>query len=248
MQGWLIDLGNTRLKLAARESAASVGEVFAIANDDADAVQRLITSIATLPAPVWLASVAPQAVTQQVQQALDVARVPWQRVRTQAACVGVRIAYAEPEALGVDRFLAMIAAHAHRPRFSRGSLVVGLGTALTVDLLAADGRHLGGRIAPGPALLRAALHARVPHLSETGGMPRDFASTTEDALASGAGAMVRGAIADALAAARARLGRRPHLVLHGGDADAVAMAFPSAEQRPDLVLEGLARYAAAQAG
>jgi type III pantothenate kinase len=248
MQGWLIDIGNTRLKLAALAAPGAPGEVLAIASDDADAMQRLVASIAVMPAPVWLASVAPPPTTARVQQALDEARLPWRRVRTQAACAGVRIAYADPEALGVDRFLALLAAHARRPRRAHGSLVVGVGTALTVDLLAADGQHLGGRIAPGRALQREALHARVPHLPGSGGEARDFADNTDDALASGVRGMLRGAIADAQAAARQRLGRRPHLVVHGGDAEAVASDFPDAEVRADLVLEGLAGYVAAEGG
>src|SRR3546814_7641358 len=51
--------------------------------------------------------------------------------RTQAALDGVRIAYAQPQRLGVDRFLALLAAHA---RSRQATLVVGVGTALTIDL------------------------------------------------------------------------------------------------------------------
>ena len=65
------------------------------------------------------------------------------------------------------------------------ALVCGVGTALTIDLIDADGRHLGGRIAPSPTLMREVLHARAPQLPETGGDYVDFAADTEDALASG---------------------------------------------------------------
>ncbi len=247
MRGWLMDLGNTRLKLAALDAADVLGEVLAVPADDADAVQRLLDGIAHLPAPVWLASVATPAATERVQRALDIAGLPWRRVRTQAQAAGVTIAYADPEALGVDRFLAMVAARALRPRRARGSLVVGAGTALTVDLLDAHGRHIGGRIAPGLGVLREALHARVPHLPASGGAAVDFADATDAALASGTEAMLRGALADAVAAARQRLGRKPQLLLHGGDAAVLAADWPQALQRAHLVLEGLARVAS-QAG
>ena len=65
------------------------------------------------------------------------------------------------------------------------ALVVAVGTALTIDLLDADGRHRGGRIAPSPALMREALHARATHLPVGGGTYAEFADDTEAALASG---------------------------------------------------------------
>ena len=57
---------------------------------------------------------------------------------TAAAC-GVRNAYAEPERLGADRWVAMIAARAIT---GQNCCVVDCGTAITIDALAADGRHL----------------------------------------------------------------------------------------------------------
>ena len=51
----------------------------------------------------------------------------------------------------MDRFLAMVAAHAHG---GGPHVLVGVGTALTLDALATDGRHLGGLIAPGPMLMQ----------------------------------------------------------------------------------------------
>ena len=63
---------------------------------------------------------------------------------------GIRNAYPQPAKLGVDRWLAMIGAHA----LERGAVcVVSVGTAMTIDGVAADGRHLGGVIVPGPDLM-----------------------------------------------------------------------------------------------
>lgn len=64
-------------------------------------------------------------------------------------------------------------------------LVVGVGTALTIDPLDADGRHRGGRIAPSPRLMREALHARAAQLPVEGGRCAEFADDTDHALASG---------------------------------------------------------------
>lgn len=66
-------------------------------------------------------------------------------------------AYAEPGKLGVDRWLALLAAY-HRAKTA--CCVVDCGTAIKVDLVAANGRHRGGYIVPGLQLLKDALAAR----------------------------------------------------------------------------------------
>lgn len=54
--------------------------------------------------------------------------------------------YQEPRRLGVDRWLALLGAAS----LAGGDcLVVDAGSAITLDLLRADGRHLGGAILPG---------------------------------------------------------------------------------------------------
>src|SRR3546814_4802894 len=58
-------------------------------------------------------------------------------------------------------------------------MVVGVGTALTVDWLDADGRHRGGRIAPSPTLMRDALHARAAQLPASGGRYVEFGDDTD---------------------------------------------------------------------
>ena len=55
-------------------------------------------------------------------------------------------AYSNPQSMGVDRWLAMLGA----ARTTRtDAIVVDAGSAITVDLLRADGTHLGGAILPG---------------------------------------------------------------------------------------------------
>ena len=71
--------------------------------------------------------------------------------------------YQDPWRLGVDRFAAMVGAH----DLFKGVpvLVVGVGTALTLDLLGARGRHFGGAIIPAPQLMIATLLQRLPGYS-----------------------------------------------------------------------------------
>ena len=70
--------------------------------------------------------------------------------------------------------------------------MVGVGTAVTVDLLDAAGRHHGGRIAPSPQLMRDALHAAAAQLPAQGGDYVEFAADTVDALASGCDGVISG--------------------------------------------------------
>jgi type III pantothenate kinase len=113
---------------------------------------------------------------------------------------------------------------------------------LTIDLLAADGRHHGGRIAPSPTLMREALQARAPHLPVSGGSYGEFAADTPDALASGCEGAALGLVDRSIAAATALLAETPRLLLHGGGARALLQQLPRAEHAPTLVLEGLARW------
>lgn len=67
---------------------------------------------------------------------------------------GLTNGYRDVSQMGVDRWLAMLAAwkECHSPL-----VVFDLGTALTVDVVNGDGLHQGGWIIPGPDLMRDAL-------------------------------------------------------------------------------------------
>lgn len=235
---WLFDLGNTRLKCAPLVDGRC-GEVVALAHGDADFASKLDALLPQRGGVAHLASVASQALAVDLLESLASRFVRIDIVRTQARCAGMRIAYADPSKLGVDRFLALLAAHER----DGAALVVGVGTALTLDLVDASGQHHGGRIAPSPSLMREALHARASVLPLAGGTRVDFAGDTADALASGCEGAALALVADSLAAARERLGITPALLLHGGGAPALQAALPDSVPAPSLVLEGLACWA-----
>jgi type III pantothenate kinase len=232
---WLFDLGNTRLKCAPLVDGRC-GDPVALAHGEAGFAEKLDALLPRRGGAAHVASVGPQALAVDLLEALASRFARIDIARTRACCAGVRIAYGDPSKLGVDRFLGLLAAH------ERGgaALVVGVGTALTLDLIDADGRHHGGRIAPSPSLMREALHARAPVLPADGGGRVDFASDTADALASGCEGAALALVADSFALARERLGRAPALLLHGGGAPALQAALPDAIPAPSLVLEGLA--------
>ncbi|MBU8975741.1 type III pantothenate kinase [Lysobacter sp. MMG2] len=240
MSAWLFDLGNTRLKCAPLNADGGIGEAIALPHREEDVAAAMAHHLPARIDVAYLASVAQPGLRVAVLDALVARCGRISIARTQPRFGGVRIAYADPRKLGVDRFLALLAVHA---RVRGPALVCGVGTALTVDLIDAGGRHVGGRIAPSPTLMREALHARAPQLPDVGGQYDDFARDTEDALASGCEGAGVALIQQSLAAATQRLGRAPALLLHGGGSDALAHHLPNATEVATLVLEGLARWA-----
>jgi type III pantothenate kinase len=246
MNTWLFDLGNSRLKAVALRADGRLAEDTLIEVPHAGA-QLPGGALAALPPAfdsAFVASVAGDGITASLLDALAGRCTRISRVRSQRECAGVRIAYADPRRLGVDRFLALLAA---RARQANAALVVGVGTALTLDLLTADGRHVGGRIAPSPTLMRDALHARAPQLPATGGDYTEFADDTIDALRSGCDGAAVALVLHGLAQAGRELGERPQLLLHGGGSPPLLAQLPQAVHAPMLVLEGLACWRRAMA-
>lgn len=244
----LLDLGNTRLKWWL-ESDHIVLARGAVGWDEA-VVAELSATWARLEVPqsIWGASVVDEARESMVAAVASAhwnLRPTW--VRTPARGCGVQNAYAEPHRLGVDRFLAMVAAHAqgHGP-----CVLVGVGTALTLDALAADGRHLGGLIAPGPQLMQQSLLGATARVRiERPGRIVDAADNTADAVASGCWQASAALVERFVARMAERLGDGLRVRLGGGDGDLLEflLSLP-VERAPDGVLHGLAVWANAQSG
>jgi type III pantothenate kinase len=233
---WLFDLGNTRLKCAPLCDGCP-GDVSAITHDGGHLSEGWDAMLPARFEAATLTLVGSQALRTRLLDALTARCGRLSIARTVAQLDGLRIAYPIPEHLGTDRFLALLGA---RRRGPGPWLVVGIGTAITLDLVDADGLHHGGRIAPSPALMREALHGRAAQLPEHGGAFVAFADDTLDALRSGCDGAALALIEQGLRDAEARIGRRPNLLLHGGGIDALDALDPTAARAPHLVLEGLA--------
>ena len=239
MSDWLFDLGNTRLKLAPL-AADGAGQALAFAHDGTDLGPAWSAALPATMDVAWLASVGPAALRASLLKTLVPRAARVVEVRVEREMADVRIGYAEPSRLGVDRALALVGARAR----GRGWILVGgVGTALTVDLLDADGRHHGGAIAPSPTLMREALHARAPQLPAKGGVADAFATDTADALAAGCLGAAIGLVARSRDEAARRAGAPPTVMLHGGGAEALFAGLDGALFVPSLVMDGLARLA-----
>lgn len=246
----LVDIGNTRLKWCALSDAdGSADGVQAIAHAEGDVATEWEACLRARPwRSIWIASVAPPQLLARFEQscakwAPDGSR---RHARSRARCGDLRIGYDQPSQLGVDRFLTLLAARGIWPRDR--VLLASIGSALTIDLLEADGAHAGGLIAPSPDAMHRSLTNLAPQLANLTPSPdqvsqTEFARDTAGGMASGCTFAAIGLIEHCERAAAVR-GKPPMLVLTGGGAAALAQHLDSrATLMPHLVLAGLRRYA-----
>lgn len=241
----VVDVGNTRIKWA-----RLVGERLARGRaavhsqwGPADYARRLFGS-ARSREHVVVASVAGARVNRALASAARRAGAAVHFLATPRRAGGVTVGYVEPWRLGVDRFAAAVGAHELFP--SVPVCVVGVGTAMTVDLVGADGHHRGGVIVPAPGLMVATLLERTEGIRRRaqggalGGVGL-FARSTRDAVERGARYAAAALIDRAVAEASLLVAREPLVVLTGGGAPALrGLVRSNAVGVPDLVLRGLA--------
>ncbi|HEY2276038.1 MAG TPA: type III pantothenate kinase [Steroidobacteraceae bacterium] len=241
----LVDIGNTRIKWARLDGTrVSRGKAAAHSGWGPGDYARRLLGAARTPERVVVASVAGSEVNRAFAAAARRADVAVHFLTVPRQGGGVTVGYVEPWRLGVDRFAAAVGAH---EIFSAVPVcVVGIGTAMTIDLVGADGHHRGGVIVPAPRLMMETL------LSNTHGIRRRaqggaaggrgiFGRSTREAIERGSRYAAAALVDRAVEEASGLLGREPLVVLTGGDAGAVR---PLARSRsiavPDLVLRGLA--------
>jgi len=241
----LVDIGNSRVKWALAERNRDdllAGTPFA--SRGGELLAGLENQWAGLEPPQ--AVVAANVAGAETESHLaDWVREHWglpvRWVNSRPEGYGVVNGYAQPERLGVDRWVALVGA---RYRFALPLCVADCGTALTLDALDGEGRHLGGWIVPGLSLMRHAL------MAETGGVRvmemvaaipvGGLGVTTGEAVSGGAVRACSGLIEKTIADLATRLHVAPGLILTGGDAGSVGRDLAiSCHWAPDLVLWGL---------
>jgi len=234
-----VDIGNTNLKWAVWEDGA-MGASHTLGHQSEDG-EGLAQAWISLPRPrrIRVANVSGEKAQHML---VATSRRLWglepRFARPRQGVCGTTIAYAEPQRLGVDRWLAMIALHhgADTP-----AVVLDCGTAITLDAIDGNGQHLGGLILPGLRMMWQGLMAgtRIPMVS--------FAEHAE-MLGTDTGECIAGGAQQAVAGMTERVWRylnrthgiTPQVILTGSDAETIGeqLELPS-QYRPDLVLQGL---------
>lgn len=239
-----LDAGNSRIKWRMSSSTGHVEQgTFVVAQPASAAsalVEQLLLEVTVAPQRIRVSSVRGEAFTTQFSSA---ASRQW-RVEPEFATVtheaaGVRNAYENPASMGVDRWLALLAAF-HQAGGS--CCVLDCGSAMTFDWADDAGRHRGGYIVPGLTLMGQSLAGKTPALAVPLSPWGETAPGTSTATAIGNGILLMAAGF----AARCReqvLPESPDCrwFLTGGDAQVLSAQLSwTHELSANLVLDGLA--------
>ncbi|MEQ1579814.1 MAG: type III pantothenate kinase [Steroidobacteraceae bacterium] len=240
----LIDVGNTRLKWAVlRDGVLGPQHAQSYADWSDNEFGAYVLGHAGRQPRVLVANVGGERIAGLIDRAVfkswDIkAEFP----QSTARAGGIENAYDEPAKLGVDRWAAMIGAHA----MGVGpACVVSVGTAMTIDGVTESGKHLGGLILPGPDLMVSSLMRNTSEIAvrAESGQTRDvlFADNTRGAIHQGAAHALAALVDRAMHTLEQSCGKRPALVMTGGAAPRIAhLVADPLQQVPDLVLRGLA--------
>lgn len=250
----LIDVGNTRLKLATLDGQ-NMTFVTAMAIESAaqlrlalqQALHTLGQSRHVQIQACAAVSVGSADINEAVQVALGSVPLNWIRATTEAA--GVKNGYPDPSQLGADRWVAMIGLTRHFTEPHPPVVLASFGTATTVDTLGADNTFRGGLILPGVSLMHHALARGTAKLPNTVGTLAEFPTNTASAITSGIAAAQAGAVMRQIELVRQADGQQPLVCVTGGAWPAVQaelnrhIAPDNLLELPHVVLDGLAMLA-----
>lgn len=235
-----LDLGNSRLKWA----ECQTNQLKIRRSDCSDYLknisieQFLNTSFRQMQSmPVWISSVGSGGYADKITAWF---KEHWQvepvYIKTSAEFKGLHNAYQQPSDLGVDRWLAMVAA---RSLLMTDFCLIDAGTALTIDVVDRSGQHQGGMILPGMQLMAEALNENTANIAIDGGSVSGLAVNTADAVMGGVSACFLGGVVRVLAEIRAQ---NPEIavIITGGGADKLkSLDIKNAVFEKDLVLMGV---------
>lgn len=240
-----VDIGNSAVKWATADELASEVAHQAASDSLPDSVTPAWQQ---LPAPrqVYISSVVRDLrideLTRWISRRWNLVPV---LAQTKAEELGVVNGYSNPKQLGVDRWLALLAARS----LSDGPVVVvDCGSATTIDAMNAGGRHLGGVILPGLRLFQRCLLANtdIPSVAESATIDY-FATDTATGITSGAMLATASSVAWMLGLLREKSVTPVDCLLTGGNAMLLSEHLTSPHRlAPNLILQGLALQAGRQ--
>lgn len=234
--GYYFDIGNSRGKAwRCRGEAIEAFWVQSHHGEVSQFIASLPSSFDDDPDAVYCASVLGASANEQICSAV---KRRWaQQVRfakVLASFKGVINAYFEPERLGVDRWLALLAA----AKRSDSACVVSCGTAVTLDVLKSR-THVGGYIVPGLELMVDVAQRRMA------GVTVERATSMDQGIAYGhstSEAVTHGAVRSIVALVEHVAASEPdaRVFLTGGDALLVSEHLKCSHVvEPLLVLHGM---------
>ncbi len=234
----MIDLGNSRLSWAIYSGEKiSSPKNSPVADDLPGAAAAEWQRIS--PLPVYIANVAGAESQQKLSRWFESHwNITPTLLQSQRKAYGVTNAYQQVENLGVDRWLGLIGARA----MSRLPLcVVDCGSAVTIDVMDANGIHQGGLIIPGFEMMLSSLRhgTAIPDFILFDGNPGLLGKSTPECILNGCANAIA-AIIDSVMRSGSPLQR---LIMTGGNAAMISHLLEHPSTRiSDLVFRGIARY------
>lgn len=230
-----LDVGNSSAKWRLLVAGKSIAR--GRYNEDDAASEAALLACSSDVEQIWVSSVASADRNARLVKLLtlqwDIS--PW-LPQSAAQCGTLCNSYAEPERMGVDRWLAMLGAQQRSP----GRLaVIDAGSALTVDIVADNGLHEGGYIIPGAELMERALLLDTDRVR----FAKDVAyalhpgQSTAEAVRHGIAAAQAGSVR--LVLEKAEIAATQLLFCGGGAVVLMQLLGVEEGYFPDLVFEGL---------
>jgi type III pantothenate kinase len=230
----LLDVGNTRLKWRLQEHGVVQCSGAMLA--DSLSLSQLQAGLPESSSGVYWASVAGDEKGVCIETWARESGIPCQRITTLECWQGLINGYQQPQQLGVDRWLAMVAA---RQYTQSAVCVVDCGSAITLDYVSAQGLHEGSYITPGARLMSQSLVRDTAQISFAQQVVEDVLPGTNTAQAVLAGCYQM-AHHGTCGLVRNAQDRGYEILLCGGDGLAIANKL-GLTYVEELVLDGLAK-------
>lgn len=249
----LIDAGNSRLKWASfskGQRSPQYALTYGGYSPQAGALQHLQTLLSQQSVErIILVHVLGAAFTEALEAFCAQQAVGLNVVQSRAGVYGLELAYPNPAQFGADRFVGLLAAR--KLLGAHAAMLIDCGTAVTIDALQADGKHLGGVILPGLQLLSDALIRRTQatHMSATPfENPKVFNDNTLEGMGSGCLFSLVGAVEGICTRMQEQMTEPAQILLCGGDAELLTHHLRLAHLAyPEALMEGLVYVAEQEA-
>ncbi|MDO4550118.1 MAG: type III pantothenate kinase [Planctomycetia bacterium] len=249
------DIGNSRFKLRFKDEIFSIfshPDMSARLHSVMDTIQKNFSDSDFSDTFCWWISCVHRPTLARLQEWLQEAR-PQDKIQIlNYTDLPLFVDVRTPQAVGMDRLLAAVAANKYRQK-DRAAIIVDMGTAITTDLLQESGTFCGGAILPGINISAEALHHytdALPRVSfENDSLPTVIGKDTPSALKSGIYWGTVGMIRELTRKISQNFVTPPHVFLTGGYAKFIAQGLSSDifqdeklfhyEIVPEMVLEGI---------
>lgn len=244
----LIDSGNSFIKWA-----------WAAENEFVESGRCVSSSVSSLfekweqyepPDRVIIANVAGQSIAGRLSEAVkSLWALDAEFPVSPRVCCGLTNSYRQAEKLGIDRWLAMVAAYQIT---GNSVIVVDCGTAVTIDLVDVKGLFVGGVIMPGLMTALQSLELgtdAIVIINRLNGAVNPVPKSTENGVYAGVLLGLAGGIERVVREQALLVGEVPTVLISGGDKEKLIphLTIPVVLQ-PDLVLQGLRIMATQRTG